>query len=231
MPNPTFDSICRRARGHLNDSDGERYTNAKLHTYVEDAIDELVDELLVNGVPALDDTSATITVPASTTLISYITTPALPADLEEPIALNEKAVGAPDSTYVPMTKVMFLPPVQPVSNLGSWLWEEQTLKLIGATSNRDVLIYYQKGVPLITGEAEQEIPLLRSLPFISYKAAALAAALVDNNENRALVLHEEAQVHLASLVAWHVRSMQGTPVRRRSWRRPSRRRFVRPRTL
>lgn len=226
-PNPTYDAVCNRARALLNDTAGQKFTNTKLLEYAQEAVDELVDVLLLNGCDMLGTASAAITVTAGTTSLDY--TSGLPADVENPYLLEEKAVGAADSTYVPMHKPFMLPRRDPDSVLGVWIWEEQKLKFIGATQDRAVRISYQKGVPVLTGAGAQEIPINRSRVFLGAKTGALAALLVDQNETRALAIHEEAQMAMTRLVAWYVKQLQLTPVRRRAWRRPSRRRFLLPR--
>ena len=228
MGNPTVGSVGKAVRAFLNDQDGSKYTNQRLLPYIQAAIDELEDELLLISSEVFEETSAVLDIPANTTELKYSgTVPTLPSDLVEPIQLEEKVDGADASTFVLMTKVRELSVTPPIQTLDEWVWQEQSIKFIGATLPVDVRITYMKGFPALTDPCvdSQEIPYNEAAPFLQYKVAALAAELIMGNHDRAIALHESAIQALNRTLGIRTRSQQDLPVRRREWRRASRRTF------
>jgi hypothetical protein len=190
-------------------------------------LDELDVVLRENGTPVSGETSATLAVPALTTEIRYtVTVPTLPADLLSPRELYEKVTGAPDSTFVPVGKSMVLPVRVQGLTLSEYVWEEQALKFVGATTARDLRILYNKGFPILTDPADvaQIIPYNNSGLYLSLMTSAYAAAHIDRDFEHAQVLDNKAQKALESEMNIQVRERQGLPVRRRGWTRNSRRR-------
>lgn len=205
------------------------YTNEKLYGHLQEAIDELDDALAENGISVLTETSVNLDLPASTTRIAYTgTTPTLPADLKEVLKVDEKTDGSPDHTFRPVTPCLVLPSRSAESFLGDYAWEESELKFIGASLAVDIRLRYIKGFPDLTIPVDktQTIPFNRALPFLAGKTAALVAANVMKDFDRAQILHEQAQNHLARALNRNVRTQQATPVRRRGWRRRHRGRYL-----
>lgn len=228
MSNPTVGSIGKAVRAFLNDQDGTKFTNQRLLPYMQAAVDELEDELLLISSEVFGEVSAALDIPANTLELKYSgTVPTLPSDLVEPVMLEEKVDGAAVSTYVPMTKVRELSVTPQIQTLDEWVWQEQSIKFIGATVAVDVRITYMKGFPALSDPVvdTQEIPYNEAAPFLQYKVAALAAELIAGNHDRALVLHDSAIQALNRTLGIRTKSQQDLPVRRREWRRQSRRRW------
>lgn len=225
MANPTLTAIWKQARAHLNDVAIAKFTNQVLLPFTQDAVHELEDTLLEHGVNVFKETSAKLDVPANTTAISYTTTPALPSDLVDVTTVEEKVDGAGDDTYVELAKPLRLPRRVQGGTLDEYVWEEQQIKFVGATLPVDILIRYLKGFPVLTDPADgnQEVPFNEGLPFLAYKTSALAAELIDQNHDRAYVLHQQAEMAMRRILNLQARSNQDQPVRRRGWRRSSRR--------
>src|SRR5258706_14372172 len=143
MGNPTVGSVGKAARAFLNDQDGSKYTNQRLLPYMQAAIDELEDELLLISSEVFEETSAVLDIPANTLELKYSgTVPTLPSDLVEPILLEEKADGALVSTFVPVKKVRDLSVIPQTQTLNEWVYQEQSIKFIGATVPVDLRITY-----------------------------------------------------------------------------------------
>lgn len=225
MANPTVAQICAKARYLLNDTAATRYTNQVLIGFVQQAVDELESDLRLNGIPSNDTLSSTLSVPANTLAIKYTgTTPLLPNNMLEPIKLEEKSPSESSFQFRPMVKTMFEPRMKQDNILRYWWWQEQAIKLVGATVTREIQITYQWGFPLLSDpvNAADVVPHNACLLFVGTKTAALAAELIAQNHARAAVLQDEAAVHLKKLVRTAVKTEQFNAVRRRPFTNPLR---------
>lgn len=230
MANPLLSQVWKQARAHLNDAGDAKYHDQVLLPYTQDAVLELEDALEENGAETLGEQSATLAVPLNTKEIKYTgTTPTLPSDLIEPRLVFEKATGAADSTYIEVSYTRVLPIRDQSGILGEYTWEEQSLKFVGALVARDIRVLYVKGFPVLTDPADggQEVPYNNALAYLSFKTSALAAELIAQNHDRAMVLHQSAEIALARTLNIRARAQQKGPVRHRKWTRPGRRRMGR----
>lgn len=226
MANPTVGDVTKQARAYLNDVAASKYTDQVLLPLLQGALDELEDALQENGAETVDTISSTLAVPLNTLAISYVgTTPVLPSDLVEPTSVQEKSTGAPDSAFVDVAVVIELPVRQQDGMLNEYLWQEQSLKFVGATQARDIRIMYEKGFARLTDPVNtaQIIAYNEALPFLAFKSAAMAAELIAQNHDRASVLHQQAEVALARTLNVRARSQQELPVRHRGWSRATKR--------
>lgn len=219
---PTVNEILNRTRWHLNDVGAETYTNEKMIGHLAEAQDELEDELADNGIEVLKETFVVLDVPANTPRIAYTgTTPVLPTDLVDVLSVEEKADGAASDNFRPLSSPLMLTDRPVDTILGEYVWEEQELKFVGASLAVDIRIRGMKGFPVLTIPVDktQTIPFNRALPYLAAKTAALIAANVMKDFDRAQVLHEEAQAHLNRALNRNVKAQQGSPARRIGWRR------------
>lgn len=125
---------CRLA---LNDADAENFDDDRLIPYMAMAMRDLVGKLELNEVPSYNEISAVIPVLAGETSLD------LPADFRSPIKLEEKASGEDPSFFARMYPREWEPTAVPQTNLIYWTYRKDSILFLGATSNRDVRLYYQ----------------------------------------------------------------------------------------
>lgn len=215
--------VLDRARAALNDRQGQLFNDDVLLPFLNNAWEDLQSEMQVNGLPAVYNATAALTITAGATVISTTSTPPLPTDIIEPQNLYEK--GTTETDWIPMTEFPGLLPTRQGQKLGIWQWKEEEIKLVGATANRDILIEYLKSFPEVIGPSTQ-IPLAGTKLFLAYKTAAEAASDIGQNGTRAESLSTRANVEKAKFIAIRVKGQQGVSTRRIpysrrvSWRSP-----------
>lgn len=199
------------ARALLNDPAGTLWTDAFLLPFAQKAHREMQIKIACNGLPVLKKKTAVIDVLAGATDLGVDQ----PADLIEPIAMSERATGTTD-LFVPMIERDRKPDEIVGSTLRYWWWEEETIRFLGATTTRDIQLYYLKGltVPAAGGAS---IGLLLGETYIGPRTAALAGASIGNNT----VLDTwtpDADARIEDIVKYNVQGQQNLPVRRRAYR-------------
>lgn len=209
----TLASITPRVRSRLNDQIAAVYTDAVLLPFAVDAVDELQLELELNGGLVLQKRGTALTVGTTVTSITYASTPALPADLLEPLNLEERLSGSSDM-YVPLIRRQWTPDVLPTDSLRYYDWREQALFFIGATSARQLRIDYLKRALTITTISDS-ITINNSQMFLIDRIAALAARYIGSNPTRADELDQEAEINLNKLTRIAAKAKQGVRTRRR----------------
>lgn len=125
---------CRLA---INDVDAENFDDDRLIPYMAMAMRDLVSKLELNEIPSYNEISAVIPV------LALATTLTLPADFRTPIKLEERAQGDTSNLFVKMDQKEWEPNMFPQTSLLYWTYREDSIKFLGATTNRDVKLYYQ----------------------------------------------------------------------------------------
>lgn len=198
----------------LNDREQVTWTNTDLLPFLKRAVKEFNLRAKELGIQIVQEISAKLEIPVGKTSITVLDLP----DLGYPNMVSERADGSSD-TYVPMTELNVDPQITAESSLNYWIWREGEIKLIGATTAREVIVYYKKGLLEVTGTATNLTETDASL-FLSGKTAALASALAGGNFERAGVLDNDAEKHIQSYFNSQVKSKQATaPVRHKAYRR------------
>jgi hypothetical protein len=207
--------ILDRSAGLLNDVNKTQYTYAVMLPYYNIAQDDLQEKMELNNVPVTNERSVAITVPIATTVISFTSSPALPADLIEVQELGERLSGT-SVDYDHMTRREFLPAiVEQTESLIWWTWQNQELRFIGATTPRQLqLDYIAARLPLITSTATP-ITLINARSFLQYRTAALCAEFVGENKVRADSLNGNALESLDSFLGISTKGRQAIAIRRR----------------
>jgi hypothetical protein len=164
-------------RALINDAAGSVFNDATLMPLLNSAYRALQRELAEAGVSVLVsqvDIDLPLTSGLTTTEISDTSTPQLPTDLLVPHQLWEQQSGSSD-LFVPMEKIVSgLPNLQPGSFLRMWEWREDTIQLLGATSEVTVRLRYEKVLPqLVLGT--DPILIRASNDALAYATAAVAA--------------------------------------------------------
>ncbi len=164
-------------RALINDSAGAVFNDGTLMPLLNSTYRALQRELAEAGVSVLVsqiDLDLPLTSGLTTTELTDTSTPQLPTDLMVPHQLWEQQAGSGE-LFVPMEKIVSgLPNLQPRSFLRMWEWREDTIQLLGATSEVTVRLRYEKVLPqLVVGT--DPILIRASNDALAYATAAVAA--------------------------------------------------------
>lgn len=206
----------------LNDNARAVYSYIIQVPYLNMALTELREFLVLNDVPVVDTKSAVISVPSGSTSINYDATapaPSLPDDMVEPIKVWQKGVGTSGYSEVPI--VRSLSEVYngiTTSDIIEVVWAGQALQFNSISGAVEVkLDYLAQVVPPVEDE-DSDINLLTAQSFLQYRTAALVAEFVEENASRANQLNGQAQVSMDRILGIGVKTGQGLVTRRRPFR-------------
>lgn len=205
----TLSEIIPRVTARLNDSAQVVFTNFILLPFCQDACDILQNRLQLHGVPVLEKKSTAINVTAGTKNLGS----SLPTDLLVPQRLEERLDGSTD-LFRPMTRREWEPNILPADSLRYWTWREQDIYFVGATQDREVMVYYLK-LLLNTTAISDSITVFNSKMFLITRIAALGAKFVANNDILYSELLKESEFHLDEIIRIATKSKQGARTRRK----------------
>ncbi len=198
----------------LNDPSQTLYTNTKILPFVKKAYQELENHCIANGIPVVNEVSAVLDVAAAATTIAT-----QPTDMVEPIWLGERPDGSSTgTTYTPMIERAWDPNEEQTDTLRYWVWREESIKLLGATAAREVLLRYHKNFGAGSITTASTIAVSNGKTFLAARSAALASVFLGENESRAAALQNDADVALETLIATSIRRSQNLPARRRPFK-------------
>ena len=212
------------ARVYLNDVGAQMWTDTVLLPYLKEAFRDLLSILWLNGLPVIKEKSSTIPVPANSVTVG------LPVDLIEPIYLKERPQGS-NEDWIPMTECEFEPDRRREQSLIFWCWREQAIQLLGATTNREVLLRYWKTLTEPV-DANSSLGFMFAENFIGPQTAAYAAGSVGNLTLAGELLYVPGQNvgvaggKLDTILRANVRGQQSLPARRIPYRRFNRSRIL-----
>jgi hypothetical protein len=171
------ESALNLTRALINDAAGSVFNDATLMPLLNSAYRALQRELAEAGVSVLvaqADLDLMLTSGLTTTELSDTSAPQLPTDLMVPHQLWEQQSNS-GALFVPMEKIVGgLPNLQPGTFLRMWEWREDTIQLLGATSEVTVRLRYEKVLPqLVLGT--DPILIRASNDALAYATAAVAA--------------------------------------------------------
>lgn len=226
--NYTAGNVMDRAAVLNNDSARAVYTYLVQIPYLNLAIDELQELFQLSNIPATNETSTEITVPAGVTEIVFSATlpnPSLPIDLIEPRNLYEKTYGA--TQFSPMGKVNILPPSDGTtfSKFSSWSWIDQEIRFPAASPDINVIkMDYVKNLFVDVVDENSVIGILNAKSFLEYRSAALLAEFIGENKTRADALNNNAGLGMDRVIGIGTKTKQSFVVRRRPFRAAYKRR-------
>lgn len=204
----------------LNDTQKQVYTYANQLPYLKMAMKELRELLELSNIPVTNETSAVLTVPAGTTVVGFVTTPALPSDLVEIQRLWGRQSSS-DSFY-PLTKIEFLPHYLEdidVNYLSVWAWLDNKIHLLASIQENQLkLDYIAQLFNLSTLDQNTAIGVINSDSFLQYKTAGLCAEYVGENSTRAQGLYANAIEALDRIIGIGNKSKQAIFTRHRPFR-------------
>jgi len=204
----------------LTDPNKVTYTYVFQLPYLKVAWDELQEALVANGIVDVDEVLST---PATITAGGVKQWTSQPSDLLFPKGLWEKAVGAPDEEYTELDERTSDPSEIPADALENWWFREGYINFKGSTTNRTVIVKYQRELAAIVSE-NTVIPVLNVKSFLAFRTAAIIARS-RGNKSRADDLDADAKLHYETVIGTKVKDGQGEPVRPRpyGWSRRHRR--------
>lgn len=206
----TAKDIMDDCRGvYLNDSSATLFTNTRLLPLVKKACDSMETRLEENNITCKNENSVPILVVAGVTELNP-----LPSDFVWPIALKERIAGSTD-LYADMYERSWEPNISPGDKLVYWAWRADRIKFVGALTNREVLLRYQKSFPIVNVASDAVYGYAKQ--FLSAKVAALAHLFIQQNELMAKTCNDEAEGNLSQVINIQAKKSQAVPVRRRPW--------------
>jgi hypothetical protein len=219
----TASEVMDKAASLMNDTARTVYTYTAQIPYLNMALDELQEYFQLNNVPVTNQTSAAITVTSGTTMICPIDgvgagpSPHYPADLVEIQGIYERLAGT-TNPFVPITRREFMPhPIDdlPADSLMYWIWEDQRIKFIGATLDREVKLDYIKTLfPQVTNQAAM-IGVIEAKSFLYYRTASLCTQFIGENSSRADQLNTFAVLALDRVTGISAKARQAVTTRRK----------------
>jgi len=207
--------VMDRSASLLNDTARSIFTYVAQIPYLNMAMDELQELMEQNNVPVTEETSTSINISLGTTSLSFTTNPALPSNLIEIQRLWERLQGSTED-WQPMNRKDYLPSlVTQTASLVNWIWQNQQIEFIGATTNRNLRIdYIASRLPVVETE-NTVIELINARSFLAYRNAGLCAQFIGENSERAEALNTMAILSFDRFVVINTKGRQSNPVRRR----------------
>lgn len=199
------------ARTLLNDDVALIWGDAVLMPKLRLAHVEMESKLILNGISVIIEETAAISVPALALNLSTNQ----PIDIVNPIKMVEYASGEDSSQAINMARKEFIPNWPQTDTLRVWAWRENLIIFVGATSIRNVILYYEKRLtaPILVSE---NLAVITSEAYLGPRVAALA----EKDQNVAKIWNDIAQDNLSKLVRTQVKGQQSLPSRKLpfSWR-------------
>jgi hypothetical protein len=207
----------------MNDTARTVYTYDAQMPYLNMALKELEEHFQLNNIPVTNQTATEITVPVGTVAIGPFdgvgsgVTPTYPQDLVEIQGLYERLAGTTDP-FIPVAKRSFLPhPIDdlPTESLQYWAWQDQRIKFVGATTEREVKLDYIAAIfPEIQNQASV-IGVINAGSFLWYRTAGLCTQFIGENQSRATELNGFALMALDRVTGIGTKARQNIITRRK----------------
>ena len=214
----TAGDVMDTAAALLNDSAKQRFTYTVQLPYMKKAFRELRQLLEASNIPKTNRVAEMLAIPAGTTEISYVTTPALPADLVEIRQLWERPSG--QNPWTPMQRYETLPyslDGAPTANFIIWAWLDNKIHLLATTQENDLKVDYIAQLDNVVDE-NTTIDVINGQTFLENRVAALCAQYCSEDTERASDLNEEANAALDTLTIIESKAKQTIFTRRRPFR-------------
>lgn len=226
---PTPSAIMDMSASLMNDTAQTIYTDAAQLPYLNMALDDLQEEFELNNIPVTNEVSSILTpITAGTTVVSFTTSPALPADLIEIQQLFERMTGI--IPWIPMDRLEFLPLGREDQNITQflvWSWVDQEIRLIEATADIDLKMDYIKNIfstPIAIADVGVNITVLNIKQYLGYHTAALCSEFIGENKTRADALEVKAIQALDRELGIPIKGKQAITTRRQPFMGSYRRR-------
>lgn len=203
--------LARVAAVYMNDPAKVTWTDVIMIPSLKAAWDDLQLQLLAVGARVFDEEVAS---PLSVA-IGATTLAAPPADMIWPIAMHERNVGQTDKDWVPLLQEEWEADEEQGPQLERWIYREDKVQFLGATTTREVKLRYRKFLNPIV-DASSDVAIVLANNFLAPRTAALLSGFKGANPIRATACNSEADEALEKIKGIYVKQKQGTPVRRPS---------------
>lgn len=216
--------VLTRARTHLNDDEAANWPDYRLIPKAQQAFDELEAELQLAGIPIINSQTVVFTVPAYNinandgVALDISTLPGYPHDMIMPIWMKERWPGQQWRDFVDMVETDFTPISTTDVYLRYWTWYQGKITVMGALNDVQVMLRYQRLLPLPTVNTDSIIVPLGQL-HLSYRVAALAAMSLPEQMAMGQALDATAKVNLDKIVRMNIKQQQNLPAKRRPYHR------------
>lgn len=194
---------------YLNDAAARTYTDAKLLPYLKIASGFLETELEENGVACKNTISSPYTVAIGTTEL----TP-LPNDFVWPVKLEERLAASGD-LFSPMQMRAWEPQAKVTERLQFWTYRKDRIFFIGATTTREVTLYYQCAFNPIY--CVNDSVYARAEQYLTAKLSAAALEFGSQQPELAAKADTAAEKNLAQVINISIKKQQGTSYRRKPY--------------
>lgn len=207
----TVADVLLSARGvYLNDPSAVRLPDTKLIPALKVAQGMLETALEENSVQCKNKEAGPIKVTAGDRILNP-----LPADFVWPVKLEERIASSSD-LYNPMVQRRWTPQEAQGPALKYWIWNNDQLQFLGATTDRDVMLYYQAIFPALNVATDGVYNY--AAEYYAAKIAWFVHTFIEQSPTLADECNTIAESHLDQIIRIMVKKGQSMPVRRRPFR-------------
>lgn len=218
MPAITVASVFDEARGtFLNDAAAATYTNTVMLPHLKTAYEHLRNELALNDIPTLEARTAAQTIAALGTVLTSV-----PTDLLLPIHIEERTPSSTEQ-YIPMSQRTWPPNIAQQANLCYWDWRQEAVEFLGATTAREIRMYYLTDLnPTALTTSSTGVLAANSRSYLAARVASLVAMFIQQNSDLAQACNMVADSQLSKVIRIAVKERQGLPTRHKPFLGPRR---------
>lgn len=233
----TYDDVLIRSAALMNDESQTEYTSVRQLPYLNMALSELQEIFQQNDIPVVQTSSPVLNVPAGETAITFepdVPVPGvdyLPDNLVEIQELYSSPEGQEQWMRVDKRDYLtgdILPAGTELSFIRVWAWQEQEVRFLACNQDNDVKLDILVSLfPVIDSDnVDDELTIINSATFLSYRTAALCAEFFAENPTRAASLNGNAVLALDRTLGISTKGKQSIVYRRRPFRASWKRRGV-----
>lgn len=220
----TAGQVMNDAAALLNDAARSVYTYTVQVPYLNIAIKELRKHFELANLPATDQTSDTLVLPAGDETLEFNAVPPGTVELPDDLVEIQRAWQRPTGSgqqFVPLDRMDGLPLESAgveINILAGYVWEDQMMKFLPCTVDTDIKLEYVRQLFTEVADEDSEINCINADSFLAARTAALIAKYVEENEQRAAELNATAGISLDEVIGISNKGRQSMVTRRRPFR-------------